>query len=357
MCLHKIKSPQPTAHIFARHHKIKTSQVFKHLLDWVPRHLDWIKSVGKKILTAKGIRVEDYANDITSGLVPLGILVVCIMYHIHVGVVLKDHMWYTSSAEKPDDCLFYLLFPGSVHSLDSCTGNWGYSSPPHSVTVDITESSQAEPMSLVTDHKENENPAKNPLPMHPLKLLTSTIGQKLDELNLDLDLKSNKENRKRNLDQSIDSTSSSTSSRKHRRSSSSMVLHSKNTSVNYRKKPKKAPPEHHREQKAINLILIWIAFFQRTIDVEQNQKNLKDKDPILDASKDVQNEEDLKTLLEPSDDEQNKKSIAVEETIDTGDGAMLVKSYRLKQNNRKERKFACQEHNCLEVKKTQEEFQ
>ena len=40
----------------------------------------------------------------------------------------------------------------------------------------------------------------------------------------------------------------------------------------------------------------------------------------------LQNEEDLKTLLEPLDDEQNKKSIAVEETIDTGDGTMVVKS-------------------------------
>ena len=204
-CLHKIKSPQTTAHIIAHHRKIKTLQVFKHLSDWVPQHLNWIKSVSRKILTAKGICVEDYANDITSGLVPLdelGILVVCIMYHIHVGVVLKDHVWYTSSAEKPDDCLFYLFFYGSVHYLDSCTGNWGYASPTHSVTVDITESSQAEPMSLVMDHKENKNPAKNPLPMHPLNLSTSTIGQKLDELNSDLDLKSNKEKRKRNLDQS-----------------------------------------------------------------------------------------------------------------------------------------------------------
>ena len=56
-----------------------------------------------------------------------------------------------------------------------------------------------------------------------------------------------------------------------------MVLHSKNTSVNNRKKPKKAPPEHHREQKAINLLLIWIAFFQRTVDMEQNQRISKKK--------------------------------------------------------------------------------
>ena len=172
-CLHKIKSTQTTAHIFAHHRKIKTSQVFKHLTDWVLKHLDWIKTIGSKILNAKKLRVEDYTNDITSGLVPfdeLAILVVCRMYHIHVGVVLNDRVWYTSSAKKPDEIAFHLLFHGGVHYLDSCTGNWGYASPSHAVTVDITESPQAQLMSLVTVHKENENPAKNPLPMTPLNL-------------------------------------------------------------------------------------------------------------------------------------------------------------------------------------------
>ena len=35
---------------------------------------------------------------------------------------------------------------------------------------------------------------------------------------------------------------------------------------------------------------------------------------------------------------------------------MLLKSYGLKQNNRKERKFPCQDENCLEVKQTQGEL-
>ena len=121
-----------------------------------------------------------------------------------------------------------LGFHGSVHYLDSCTGNWGYASPSHSVTVDITESPQAQPVSLVMN-KQNENPAKNPLLTAPLNLSwqpSSTINQKLDELqreldqkldNLkgELDLKTDKENRKRKrkLDQSMESTSSSTSSR------------------------------------------------------------------------------------------------------------------------------------------------
>ena len=57
--------------------------------------------------------------------------------------------------------------------------------------MDITESPQAQPMSLVTVHKENENPAKNPLPTTPLNLSqpSSTIDQKLDELQRELDQK------------------------------------------------------------------------------------------------------------------------------------------------------------------------
>ena len=372
-CLHKIKSTQTTAHIFAHHRKIKTSQVFKHLTDWVLKHLDWIKTVGNNILNAKHIHVEDYANNITSGLVPfdeLAILVVCRMYHIHIGVVLNDHVWYTSSAKKPEECAFYLLFHGSVHYLDSCTGNWGYASPSHSVTVDITESPQAQPMSLVMN-KPNENPAKNPLLTTPLNLLrqpSSTIDQKLDELqreldqkldNLkgELDLKTDKENRKRKrkLDQSMESTGSSTSSRKHRRKSS-IALRSKNTSVNNRKKPKKCSSRTSQRAAGNKLDIDLDSLLSKNHRHGAKPKNLKEQDPILDAFKDVQNEEHLKTLLEPSDDENKKKSIAVEETIDTNDGAMLVKSYGLKRNNKADRNFKCQEVNHSEVKKTQGEL-
>ena len=212
-------------------------------------------------------------------------------------------------------------------------------------------------MSLVMN-KQNENPAKNPLPMTPLNLSqqpTSTIDQKLDELNRELDLKTDKENRKRNLDQSMESTSSSTSSRKCHRRSSSMVLCSKNTSVNNRKKPKKCSSRTSQRAEGNKLDIDLDSLLSRNHRHGAKPKNLKEQDPILDAFKDIQNEEDLKTLLEPSDDKK-PKLIAVEETIDTNDGAMLLKSYGLKRNNRTDRNFKSQEVNCSEVKKTQGEL-
>ena len=135
-----------------------------------------------------------------------------------------------------------------------------------------------------------------------------------------------------------------------------MVLCSKGTSLNNKKKPKKCSSRTSRRAEGNKLDIDLDSLLSKNRKCGAKPKNLTEKDPILDAFKDVQNEEELKTLLEPSDDEQNTKSIAVEETIDTGDGAMLVKSYRLKRNNRKERKFACQDENCSEVKQTQGEL-
>ena len=95
-------------------------------MEWVPKHLDWIKTVRSKILNAQHIRVEDYANNITSGLVAfdeLAILVVCRMYHIHVGVVLHDSVWYTSSTENqmksPFICYFMAVCTAWIPALET----------------------------------------------------------------------------------------------------------------------------------------------------------------------------------------------------------------------------------------------
>ena len=206
--------------------------------------------MGEKILKRKGLHVEDYANDIISGEVPLdelGILIVSRMYHIHIRIILKDCVWYTNSQNSSENCLFHLLYQGGVSFLDSCTANWGYASPNHALTFDLTSSPQAQPLDYAAN-KENENgstptPNKNPLLTLPLNLSTepsTTLNQKLDELNKELDSKkeqkdrkwnlekteqsdlkselesnlSKKNRKKQNLDKSIDSTGSSTSSQK-----------------------------------------------------------------------------------------------------------------------------------------------
>ena len=109
-----------------------------------------------------------------------------------------------------------------------------------------------------------------------------------------------------------------------------MVLRSKGTSLNNKKKPKKCSSRTSQRAKGNKLDIDLDSLLSKNRKHGTKPKNLTEKGPILDAFKDVQNEEELKTLLEPSDYEQNTKSIAVEETIDTGDSAMLLKSYGLK---------------------------
>ena len=135
-----------------------------------------------------------------------------------------------------------------------------------------------------------------------------------------------------------------------------MALCSQNTLGNNRKKPKKRSSRTSLRAAGNNFDIDLDSLLLKNRRCGAKPKNLKEQDPILDAFKDVQNEEDLKMLLEPSDDENNKKSIAVEETIDTNNGAMVVKSYGLKRNNKADRNFKCQEVNCSEVKKTQGEL-
>ena len=350
--------------------------------------------MGEKILQQKGLRVEDYANNITSGEVPLdeyGLLVVCRMYHIHIGVVLKDHVWYTNSENSSENCLFYLLYQGGVSFLDSCTANWGYASPNHALTFDLTNSPQAQPLDYATN-KENENgstpiPNKNPLLTLPLNLSnesSTTLNQKLDELNKELDSKKEQKDRKQNLEQteqsdlkselesnlgkknrkkqnldkSIDSTGSSTSSQKRKRSRSrggSMALWSSTNSN--RKKPKShsSRTSHRAAKNKLTIDLDSLLCKNRTRNAKP--KNLKEKDPILDALKKADDKVDLQILLDPSDDDKKKKSIAVEENISTDDSVVNVKSYGLKRNySQKHRKFPCSEENCTEVKNTQGEL-
>ena len=135
-----------------------------------------------------------------------------------------------------------------------------------------------------------------------------------------------------------------------------MVLHSKGTSLNNKKKPKNVLQEHHAEQQAINLILIWTAFFQRTVDVELNQRISKNKTPYSMLSKMYRMRKTSRRFLNHLMTKTTRNLFAVEETIDTNDGAMVVKSYGLKRNNKADRNFKCQEVNCSEVKKTQGEL-
>ena len=72
---------------------------------------------------------------------------------------------------------------------------------------------------------------------------------------------------------------------------------------------------------------------------------LSEKDPILDAFKDINNQTDLEILL--SDDSKKRKSSCVgEENLDINDSVVNVKEYALKRTKKKLKTFHCASEGC-----------
>ena len=97
------------------------------LYDWVNKcyHINWIAKVGDEMLCKKGIKVEDYCNDLVELNFPLdtlGILIIARMYHRHIAIILKECIWTTHASNDTDCCLIFLIFSGGVHFHDTCTG-------------------------------------------------------------------------------------------------------------------------------------------------------------------------------------------------------------------------------------------
>ena len=193
--LHKVPPSQLTVHIIAHHRKIRSHlDVYKHLQNWVPRHLYWIQHVGREILTEPSLKVEEFANNIISPKVPideLDLLVIARMYHTHFGVVLKDRVWYTTDDNSSKCSKFLLVYQGGVSFSDTCTANWNLPSPPAMILVlDEDTPPQQSPVNLVTSPKPCETTASSVLmPLHMCNKNELEGDQKMDSdaQNMDFD--------------------------------------------------------------------------------------------------------------------------------------------------------------------------
>ena len=152
--MHKVPALQMTVHIIAHHRKIRSHlDIYKHLTDWIPGHMCWIRDVGKDYLGEQGLRPEDFANNMISPKVPvdeLGLLVIARMYHTHFGVILKDRIWTTTDDNSSKYCKFFLMYQGGVSFVDTVTGNWDLPSPP-ALLLTIDDEVQKEAVNLVGD--------------------------------------------------------------------------------------------------------------------------------------------------------------------------------------------------------------
>ena len=124
-CYHYIQPGQKTVHILSHHWR--TSNLKLELFAWLNKwyHINWIAKVGGDLLCKKGIKVEDYCNDLVELNFPLdtlGLLVIARMFHNHIAIILKERIWTSQGNNDTDDCLIFLIYPGGVNFVDTCTG-------------------------------------------------------------------------------------------------------------------------------------------------------------------------------------------------------------------------------------------
>ena len=109
-CNHYIQPGQKTMHILSHHWCTRNLklELFAWLNKWY--HIDWIAKVGGDLLHKKGIKVEDYSNDLVELNFPLdtlGLLVIAHMFHNHVAIILKERIWTTQGNNDTDCCSIF----------------------------------------------------------------------------------------------------------------------------------------------------------------------------------------------------------------------------------------------------------
>ena len=112
-------------HILSHHWHTRNLklELFAWLNKWY--NINWIAKVGGDLLHKKGIKVEDYCNDLVELNFPLdtlGLLVIARMFHNHIAIILKERIWTTQGNNDLDQCLIFLIYSGGVNFLDTCTG-------------------------------------------------------------------------------------------------------------------------------------------------------------------------------------------------------------------------------------------
>ena len=104
-------------------HKEFEVGTFAWLNKWY--HINWIAKVGGDLLHKKGIKVEDYSNNLVELNFPLdtlGLLVIAHMFHNHIAIILKERIWTTQGNNDTDHCSIFLIYSGGVNFVDTCTG-------------------------------------------------------------------------------------------------------------------------------------------------------------------------------------------------------------------------------------------
>ena len=122
-CQHAISPVQNTMHILSHYKGYSVSGLCKHLRTFLNKHIGWVAKVGNNVLSKKRLSVEDYANSLSEGEIPvdpLGLLCIARNWHIHIAVFLKKGVWTTRRDNSLYNVRIYLLYTGGFTFFDTC---------------------------------------------------------------------------------------------------------------------------------------------------------------------------------------------------------------------------------------------
>ena len=340
-------------HILSHYIGNSVSALCKYLKTFLSKHINWVASVGHDVLSKKCLAVEDYANDLSEGeipLDPLGLLCIARNWHIHICVFLKNGIWTTRRDNTLENVSIHLLNTGGFTFFDTCVQLHSRAS--------ILAKSDEENSSLDLEDMLTKS-IMDTVGTNDSSFATNTadVGTKdtsfasVDSGTKDTSFATNKADvgTKDTLFASVDSgTKGSGRGRKCKKRSSSTGTRPKKRRALKPRKPNttaskiraKAIVNSCKTTQSRQPLLLY------SLDdlLSKNRKRvakpntLKEEDPILQAFKDNQPEE-LAELLKDDCDEKNtnKSSLVSSDEVTTEGGKVQVKEYALKRRKKKKR--------------------
>ena len=82
-------------------------------MDWMKSHSDWSEKISAKMLSAKGLTLEDYYEMMSLPNQPfdeIALISFAHMYHCHICVLMVERYWTTNKDQDFSRCKISLLY-------------------------------------------------------------------------------------------------------------------------------------------------------------------------------------------------------------------------------------------------------
>ena len=338
-------------HILSHYKGNSVSALCKYLKTILSKHIKWVASVGHDVLSKKRLAVEDYANDLSEGeipLDPLGLLCIARNWHIHICVFLKNGIWTTRHDNTLENVSIYLLYTGGFTFFDTCIQ---LPLRPSILPQSDEENSTLDLEDVLTKSSMDTVGTKDTL----FATNTADVGTKDTSFaSVDSGTKSASSSR---------GTKGSGHGRKCKKCSSSTGTRPKKRCALRPRNPNKTASRIHAKAivNSCKTMLSRQPLLPYSLDdlLSKNRKRvakpntLKEEDPILQAFKENQPEE-LAELLKADEDEKKTKesSLVSSDEVEMEGGKVKVKEYALKRRKKKQKTFHCSSDGCETMKCT-----